>query len=203
MNNELELDKALVSDLEHAFARSGWTELQVRQACGGQFLSDIRSVLVGLAKIVPNRRRHITVDYNMSWHEMLAARNYGWISPDITPERFPIKGEGKVEFETEEFFFNYNISSKHAVQLIRDEDPQNPWEPAQTEHAFAYGAQHPEQQSKYPIICLGSVANVGPRPFVIRLYRGGADPFLFLYANDWDGGWVALCRFLAVRRSRT
>ncbi len=202
MNTEFKMDHTLMCALERALARNDWTPEFVHRASDGDFLGDVRLVLMGLAKIVMNQRRLIIVDYAMNWEEMVSAGNYGWKSADFTPERFPVgSGEGKVEFETEEFWFNWNISSEKAKQEIRDADPQNPWDLAQTEHGLAYGAQHPEQQNKYPIICLGSCAEVGLRRYVLRLYRGGGDRFLFLYLNDYDAGWGPLSRFLAVRKA--
>lgn len=199
MSKHLQIGEEAMQDLGRAMLCHGWTEETARNACSGQFLSDARLVLMDRARVVPHQRRHIVVDYSMSWEAMLAAGEYGWVAKDISAKNFPIKGAGRLEFETEEFWYNWNLTSRRAIELIEMDDLDNPWKPARVEHGFAYGAQHPEQQSKYPIICLGSTAMVAKRKFVIRLYRGGGDRFLFLYANDWDGGWTPLNRFLAIR----
>lgn len=202
MKNALTDDRSVVDEFRKALEQNGWTDDLIRRASVGDFLGDVRLALLGLAKIVPNQHRQIVVDYSMTWEAILAAADFGWKSAKITAEAFPITGTGKTKLETEEFWFNWGISSEKAKQEIRNADPDNPWEPAKTEHTLAYGAQHPAQQLKYPIIGLGSVAQLGSRRFVLRLYRGGADRFLFLYLNDWDAGWGPFCRFLAVRKPR-
>jgi hypothetical protein len=203
MNKPSSLDKKLVGELGKALSKAGFSELHVRQLINSDLLSKIKSVFLGAAKIVPTKFKLIEVDYRMNFDEMIAAGNFAWKSNKITSESLPIQKEtdGKVVFETVEFFFNWGISSEKAKKEIANEDPDNPWQPAKIEHMLAYSAQHPEQQMKYPIIGLGSIAKIGDRNFVPRLYRGGTDPFLFLYANDWDGGWGPLCRFLAVRKT--
>ena len=140
----------------------------------------------------------IEVDYSMSLNKMISAGNYDWKNDDITAARFPVKGEGKVEFEAKLFHFNRNISSEAAVTHIKDADPQNPWEPAKTEHTLAFGAKYPEVQREYPIIGLGSVAEVGFDRYVLGLDRDGSERYLDL--DDLGGDWYAYCRFLAVRK---
>jgi hypothetical protein len=140
----------------------------------------------------------IEVDYSMSLNKMISAGNYDWKNDDITAARFPVKGEGKVEFEAKLFHFNRNISSEAAVTHIKDADPQNPWEPAKTEHTLAFGAKYPEVQREYPIIGLGSVAGVDFARGVLRLNRGGSERYLDL--DRLGGDWLAGCRFLAVRK---
>ena len=140
----------------------------------------------------------IEVDYSMSLNKMISAGNYDWKNDDITAARFPVKGEGKVEFEAKLFHFNRNISSEAAVTHIKDADPQNPWEPAKTEHTLAFGAKYPEVQREYPIIGLGSVAEVGFDRYVLGLDRDGSERYLDL--DDLGGDWYAYWRFLAVRK---
>jgi len=140
----------------------------------------------------------IEVDYSMSLNKMISAGNYDWKNDDITAARFPVKGEGKVEFEAKLFHFNRDISSEAAVTHIKDADPQNPWEPAKTEHTLAFGAKYPELQREYPIVGLGSVAKVDFDRDVLRLCRRGSGRSLYL--SRWDGDWYGDYRFLAVRK---
>jgi hypothetical protein len=140
----------------------------------------------------------IEVDYSMSLNKMISAGNYDWKNDDITVARFPVKGEGKVQFEAKLFHFNRNISSEAAVTHIKDADPQNPWEPAKTEHTLAFGAKYPQLQREYPIVGLGSVAGVRFGRGVLLLGGVGSDRDLGL--SRWGGVWSGHFRFLAVRK---
>jgi hypothetical protein len=96
------------------------------------------------------------------------------------------------------FHFNRYISSLDAISTIRASDPQNPWEPANIEILFLYGANNPDEQRKYPIVGLGSVAEVRGNRRVPCL--DGQVPLRSLVLDWWDGDWGGHCRFLAVRK---
>jgi hypothetical protein len=117
---------------------------------------------------------------------------------DITSECFPIVGEGKVEFEDTLFHFDRDISSEDALAEIAKADPKNPWMPAKAENTLTYGAKNPEEQRKYPIVGLGSVAEVGGSSGVLFLREDGSRRRLYL---GWFGhDWGSYFRFLAVRK---
>ncbi len=141
---------------------------------------------------------HLTVDYGKSLAEMIAPGHYDWTNGDITAKRFPVSGEGLIEFEARYFHFDRNISSEDAIKEIESEDTENPWIPAKIEHTLSHGATFPEEQRKFPIIGLGSVALVFGGRHVPYLSLGGAERRLRLI---WFGGvWGPFCRFLAVRK---
>ena len=136
----------------------------------------------------------LSVDYSRSLEVMIAAGHYDWKNDDITAKRFPLKGDGTQQFEAKLFHFNRNVSSEQAVEAIKADG----WEPAQIEHLLAFGEKFPEEQRKYPIIALGSVARVGGDRHVPCLSRGGARRRLRL--GWWDVDWYDDYRFLAVRK---
>ena len=72
------------------------------------------------------------------------------------------------------------------------------YEPAKIEHLLAFGEEYSEEQRKFPVIGLGSVAGVGGDRGVPYLSRSGSERSLDLswFDGDWGGG----CRFLAVRK---
>jgi len=140
---------------------------------------------------------HLTVDYGRSLQQMIASGRYDWINPDITAERFPMVGTGAVPVEARLFQFDRILSSEDAVAAIKATDAENPWEPATIAHLLAFGATHPDEQRQYPIIALGSVAEVHGIRRVPYLCRSGAERGLPL--RWWDDGWDDFCRFLAVR----
>lgn len=139
-----------------------------------------------------------TVDYNQSLEVMIAAGQYDWKSDDITAKRFSIEGSGIVECEAHYFHFNCSIFSKNAIKGIKATDSGNPWMPAKIEHMLSHGKTFPEEQRKFQIIGLGSVAEVGRYRRVPVLY--GDDSGRELRMDWFDGRWAPVCRFLAVRK---
>ena len=140
----------------------------------------------------------LSVDYSQSLEQMIAEGNYDWKNSDITAKRFPVVGNGIEQFEAKLFHFDRNTVSQDNVDAIKADDPANPWEPGKIEHLLAFGAKYPEEQRKYSVIALGSVARVGGGRDVPCLRRLGAGRDLDLF---WLGyGWNGYCRFLAVRK---
>jgi len=134
------------------------------------------------------------VDRGLSLKEMISAGKYDWVNDDITEKRFPIKGSGSSETYSELVHFDRNISSKGAVN---DLDKQG-LRPADIAEILAFGAAFPDEQRKYPIMELGSVARVCGLRYVAFLDRDGSERGLSLCR--WDGYWLADCRFLAARK---
>ncbi|MBI2476403.1 MAG: hypothetical protein HYV67_04150 [Candidatus Taylorbacteria bacterium] len=50
--SNLMLDVDQAGELKAAFRRGGWTNSEIKQACQGRFLSDVRGILLGKARIV-------------------------------------------------------------------------------------------------------------------------------------------------------
>lgn len=134
------------------------------------------------------------VDYGMTLEQMIAAGNYDWKNDDITAKRFPLSGTGKVAFEPKLFHFDRDISSENAIKEMEKDG----FRPAKIEELLAYGAILPEEQRKYPIVALGSVAKIGGIRHVACLGRNGSRRRLSLswFGLDWDGDY----RFLGVRK---
>ena len=139
----------------------------------------------------------LSVDYSCSLEKMIAAGQYDWTNSDITAKRFPVQGVGIVQYEAKLFHFDRSTASQDNVDAIKADDPANPWEPGKIEHLLSFGEKYPEEQRKYPIVALGSVASVYGFRFVPCLGRSVAERGLRLdwWYYDWDGR----CRFLAVR----
>ena len=136
----------------------------------------------------------LSIDYSRSLEAMIAAGHYDWKNDDITAKRFPVVGKGVEQFEATLFHFNRNVSSEQAVEAIKADG----WEPGKIEHLLAFGEKYPEEQRKYPIIALGSVAWVRGGRRVPDLGRSSARRGLSLVW--WVDGWLGRCRFLAVRK---
>ena len=165
---------------------------------GKKLESALQSALCPLATpALMSEQIVLSVDYGQSLEQMIAEGNYDWKNSDITTKRFPVVGNGIEQFEAKLFHFDHNTVSQDNVDAIKADDPANPWEPGKIEHLLAFGAKYPEEQRKYPVIALGSVAEVDGDRDVPDLSRDDAERGLSLYwwGRDWDGGY----RFLAVR----
>lgn len=144
----------------------------------------------------------LVVDYSLNLQQMIAAGKYDWTNSNIIEERFPVKPQGqvaeKVEYEYMLDYPNRDISTNDELKRVASIDKDNPWQVAEISHLLAYGAAHPEDQRKFPIIGLGSVADVGGYRGCPCLGSDGSERGLYLglVVNDWDAG----CRFLLVRR---
>lgn len=136
----------------------------------------------------------LSVDYGRSLDQMIAAGNYEWKNNDITAKKFPVQGEGIEQFEAKIFHFDRTMSSEAVVEAIKAAG----FEPGKIEHLLSFGEKYPEEQRKYPIIALGSVAEVDGGRIVPYLRVFGRERSLYLFW--WDDDWGGRCRFLAVRK---
>lgn len=139
----------------------------------------------------------LIVDYNQTLEQMIDAGKYHSKNDDITPERFPLKGEGIVEVEACLFYFDHAIDSKDAIKAIEVADKDNPWSAGQIEHLLAFEVLFLEERRKFPVIGLGSVAKID-NDGVPTLWGGRSKRDLDLGLFNY--GWYKGCRFLAVRK---
>jgi hypothetical protein len=140
------------------------------------------------------------VDFSRTLETLITAGKYDYVNSDITAARFPIEGSGIEEFEFDLFHPNRDISSDDAIKEMKEDknDPARPWEPAKIEHLLVFGEAHPDVQRKFPIVALGSVAEIDGDRHAPFLNEGGSKRHLHLY---WSGNdWNARYRFLRVRK---
>jgi hypothetical protein len=135
----------------------------------------------------------LTVNYSLTLMQMIAAGHYDWVNSDITPKRFPAHGHGKLELIAELVHFDRNISSDDAVAELE----RRGLRPATITELLAFGAAQPKKQRKFPIVALGSVAELGGERDVPYLYGGAASRRLGLHWRSVD--WRGDSCFLAVR----
>ena len=135
----------------------------------------------------------LSIDYSRTLEQMIAAGHYDWKNDNITAKKFPVVGNGVEQFEAKIFHFDRNISSEKVVEAIKAAG----WESGNIEHLLSFGEKYPEKQCKYPIIALGSVAEVVGYRSVPCL--GKDDTKRDLDLSWWGGGWDGRYRFLAVR----
>lgn len=140
------------------------------------------------------------VNCHATFWEMIAAGRYDWVSPDITPQRFPVPTVGKVYYEPKLFYYDYAVTSSNDIsRLVREDDLVNPWESAKIEHLLAYGATYPTEPVKRAIVGLGAVTGFGANRRQVCIDRRGSNRILRL-ADKADGKNVHLYCFLVVRK---
>lgn len=128
---------------------------------------------------------------------MIVAGRYDRVHPDITEERFPVRPESFTAEGSKFFHFDRIMTTAEVEAAIRSEG----YEPASIERLLAYGASHPEEQRKYPIVALGS-SWVDPDGDRSAPYLGGYDRerSVDLHWGDPGDQWDEHCRFLASRK---
>ncbi len=120
------------------------------------------------AAVVPTPvDQFMTVQPDIAHADRISAGNYGWTNSDLTEKRFPVTEDQLGEWEWKLFHFDRSISSEEAIRLMKEDG----YEAGQIGHILTFGEINPEEQRKYPIIGLGSVAKVGLRRFVPVLGR--------------------------------
>lgn len=136
----------------------------------------------------------LTVPPNLTFSERIALGKYDWKNNEITESRFPHSTATVGVWEYDLYHPNCSISSEDAKSSAEVDG----WHVAEAEHLLAFGAAFPDVQRKFPVIALGSVCEVNGRRYVLGLWRGNDDRGLYLHG--WGGGWLAVYRFLRVRK---
>lgn len=125
--------------------------------------------------------------------EMIVLGKYDWVDENITEVNFPMPENFVLGTEPKLYHFNRSISSEDAIKEIEKDG----FRPARIWDLLDYGAKNPELQIQFPIVALGSVAQVGGSRRVACLDMGNAGRGLDLYWFEDD--WRGIARFLAVR----
>ncbi len=142
----------------------------------------------------------ITVDYNRSLEEMIAAGNYhGHISDMI--KGCPISGEGVHHLD----LVLVAIEGEMYIDSVRIALSQRGLRAATIEELLALGEQHPELQRNFPIMALGSVwdcphTGASTVPSLYQHGREGAKERTLYDVSDTGGFW-GMGRYAAIRET--
>ena len=104
----------------------------------------------------------VTIDYNRSLADMVKVGKYGSINKNITAKNFPVTGTGRVNVEVVLVPFHQKIKSNDALTKL----DKLRFRSAIISELLAFGEMHPKLQPKFPIVALGSIANIGNNSFV-------------------------------------
>jgi hypothetical protein len=186
--------KDLTRGEENAILKMIGDTATIRKILAGELKIQLLSTSVQAVVVPTSVDQFMTVNPDLAFEDRITRGNYGWTNSDLTEKKFPVTEDQHGEWEWKLFHFNRSISSEDAIRLMKEDG----FEPAQTGHILTFGEINPEEQRKYPIIGLGSVAEVDLDRRVPGLWSDDDGRELGLY---WfDGGWDGLYRFLGVRR---
>jgi len=145
---------------------------------------------VGGPKVFP-----VTVDYTKSLSDMIEAGNYNRVNENITADNFPMEDKGEHEVKLEYYRFDATVTGEEALKLMDEAG----FRPATLPELLAFGAAHPEEQRKFPIVALGSSwRSPGGYLHVPYLCEDARERDLHLC---WlEHGFVPHDRFLVVRK---
>ncbi len=137
----------------------------------------------------------ITVNYDLPLMEMIALGRYGWVSKDITSERFPITESGVKNIVP----VIVHMGRYALTEEVIEEMSRRALRPANIAELLTYRRVHFKEQLEYPILALGSGPVISGRRDVVYAFYGH-DGRRRLSISLWDG-WCDSCRFLAVRNT--
>jgi hypothetical protein len=137
----------------------------------------------------------VTVNYDLSVKDAIAAGKYDRKNADITDKHFPSKRKGTADTEIILVKFDKDMTSE---DVLRELDKQG-LRAAELPELLAFGEKYPDVQREFPIVALGSVwkASRGLRrvPYLDGdAGKRGLNLFWFV------DGWSSRCRFAAVRK---
>lgn len=137
----------------------------------------------------------VMMNYGRSIKDSVKAGKYDWVNDGITDKNFPQTENDKTDGEKEMALFHFNryISSEDAIAGMKAEG----YRPATMRELLGFGEHNPELQREFPIVALGSVAELFGDRHVGCLDRddAGRSADLYCFGSVWSGSY----RFLAVR----
>ncbi|MBP6889607.1 MAG: hypothetical protein KBC83_04135 [Candidatus Moranbacteria bacterium] len=178
----------------NALVKLAGGEDKVRKILAGELKIQLLSTTAEAVVVPTDVEQFMTIEPDLAFEDRITRGNYGWRNSDLTEKKFLVTADQVGEWEWKLFHFNRRISSEDAFGLIQEDG----FEPGQIGHILTFGEINPEEQRKYPIIGLGSVAEVLLDRFVPVLWYD--DDRRGLCLSWFDRDWGDRCRFLGVRR---
>lgn len=158
-----------------------------------EFVAKVKDTAVKVVSFITNTYKQV-VDYDLSIPDLLKAGKYDDTNSNITDENFLSAESGKKEVEFGMYHFGKVMDSSEDVIAEMKKDG---YRPATMKELLSFGKKNKNLQKKFPIIALGSVAELGSNRRVGALYGRGCRRYAFLSYFDFD--WHDDYRFLAVR----
>lgn len=137
----------------------------------------------------------VTINLDMSLADMIKAGDYGWVNENIMAEHFPVEGEGEYSVELEYYRFDRAVRGAEAIKLLDEAG----FRPATLAELLVFGATHPEEQRKFPIVAVGSSWRVRDSNLYVPClcgHSGGRSLGLCWFGREFDSDY----RFLVARK---
>jgi len=160
------------------------------------------SVIADMAKVMQEAwglpTYDITVDYNQTIEQMVAAGSYNYANRDISSANFGQEVVAKKGVREELKAVLLHLDRVATSQEVLAEMERLGLRPATLAELLALGAKHPELQREFPIIALGSSCTLHGYRQVAFLWSDVSRRGLYL--SSFGGRWTGHCRFLAVSK---
>lgn len=178
----------------NALVKLAGGEDKVRKILAGELKIQLLSTTAEAVVVPTDVEQFMTVNPDLAFEDRITRGNYGWRNSYLTEKKFPVTADQVGEWEWKLFHFNRSISSEEAIRLMKEDG----YDAGQIGHILTFGEINPEEQRKFPIIGLGSVAKVNLYRHVPALWSDDGLRRLSLrwFGRDWNGHY----RFLGVRR---
>lgn len=125
----------------------------------------------------------LTVDYTQTLEQMIDAGRCNQIGDDITAKHFPLPDHGTMESVAQLARFSSDVSLDDAISEFNLYGLR----PATIEELLAFGARYPEERGNFPIIAIGSVANLNGNRYAACFYEAH-----YLTYRPTGSGWRGL-----------
>jgi len=196
MSNESTVIKRFISEIEN---RGGKEEDFYRLAASGGAEKELLDRLADLIVQETRNIYRISVDYDTSLADMLAAGKYDWGNSDVNDVNFPIppefSGLGKVDVNLELVCFGKKMDS---YEEVLEELDSRGLRPGILPELLAFGARYPNKQLEYPVMEVGSIWQDRGGHRGIFLRKGKKERGISVVWLKY--GWGPYYRFIAVRK---
>ncbi|MBI3589296.1 MAG: hypothetical protein HY093_02685 [Candidatus Liptonbacteria bacterium] len=137
----------------------------------------------------------LSINYDRSVADGIAAGKYDWVNSDITQDHFPSKRNDTAEVGVQLVHFERDMTTDDVLCEL----DKLGLRPAELPELLALGEKHPDLQREFPVVALGSRwLHSHGRWLVPALARHDAERALRL---RWvDVGWGGIYRFAAVSK---
>lgn len=149
----------------------------------------------GYAIMMPTETdRFLTVPAHLTFEECVACGSYGARDINLKEKWFPVTSDQIGDWKWKFYPVSWAISFKEVNQLML----RDGYQAAAIGHLLTFGEKYPEEQLAFPIIGLGSIAEIGGRYYVPAL--GRFNSLRELQVAHSSGYWDRRYHFLGVCR---
>jgi hypothetical protein len=106
--------------------------------------------------------RTVTIDYQQTLGQMIAAGGYDQVNRHITQSSFPVAGGDTADRELTLVHLGHVASTDEVLRQLDELAVRS----GRIEELLAFGAAYPEAQRQFPIVAVGALDEYRRRPFL-------------------------------------